>query len=55
LNHRQRLIAVKRVAGNEIGIKNKKYDKSQTILGFTDPKTILLFISVFAAYVLFPA
>ena len=51
LNHRERLIAVKRVAGNETGIKNKAFDKSQVVLGFTDPKTLLLFVSVFAAYV----
>jgi hypothetical protein len=45
------LIAVKRVAGNETGIKNKAFDKSQVALGFTDPKTLLIFVSVFAAYV----
>ncbi|PKS12496.1 hypothetical protein jhhlp_000703 [Lomentospora prolificans] len=49
LNHRERLIAVKRVSGNETGIKNKAFDKKQILIGFTDPKTILLFISVFAA------
>jgi hypothetical protein len=49
LNHRERLIAVKRVAGNETGIKNKSFDKSQVKLGFLDPKTLLLFTSVFAA------
>ncbi|KAH7174105.1 major facilitator superfamily domain-containing protein [Fusarium flagelliforme] len=49
LNHRERLIAVKRVAGNETGIKNKAFDKSQVALGFTDPKTLLIFVSVFAA------
>lgn len=51
LSQRDRLIAVKRVAGNQTGIKNKNFDKGQAVLGFCDPKTILLFISVFAAYV----
>lgn len=49
LNHRERLIAVKRVASNDSGIKNKAFDKSQVALGFTDPKTLLIFTSVFAA------
>ncbi|TRX90605.1 hypothetical protein FHL15_008578 [Xylaria flabelliformis] len=49
LSHREKLIAVKRVAGNETGIKNKKFDMKQVWLGFTDIKAILLFISVFAA------
>ncbi|KAI1267805.1 major facilitator superfamily domain-containing protein [Xylariaceae sp. FL1019] len=49
LNHRERLIAVKRVSGNETGIKNKSFNKAQALKGVTDPKTILLFISVIAA------
>ncbi|KAJ4292019.1 hypothetical protein N0V90_009918 [Kalmusia sp. IMI 367209] len=49
LNHRERLLAVKRVAGNQTGIKNKHFDKGQVHAGFMDPKTILLFIGVFAA------
>ncbi|KAH7024794.1 major facilitator superfamily domain-containing protein [Microdochium trichocladiopsis] len=49
LNHRERLIAVRRVANNETGIKNKSFDKAQVKMGFLDPKTILLFVSVFAA------
>ncbi|GJN74884.1 hypothetical protein PLICBS_008977 [Purpureocillium lilacinum] len=49
LSKRERLVAVKRVASNETGIKNKSFDKKQIKLGFLDPKTILLFISVFAA------
>ncbi|KAL4876419.1 major facilitator superfamily domain-containing protein [Aspergillus karnatakaensis] len=49
LTHRERLIAVKRVSGNETGIKNKSFDKKQIGTGFMDPKTILIFISVFAA------
>lgn len=51
LSHRERLVAVRRVASNETGIKNKHFEKKQIWVGFTDPKTILLFISVFAAYV----
>ena len=49
LNERERLIAVKRVSGNETGIKNKAFNKQQALLAFYDPKAILLFISVFAA------
>lgn len=49
LSARQRVIAVKRVAGNETGIKNKSFNRQQALLAFYDPKTILLFISVFAA------
>ncbi|KAI3334014.1 major facilitator superfamily domain-containing protein [Ustulina deusta] len=49
LNHREKLIAVKRVAGNETGIKNKYLDMKQVWLVFRDPKAILIFISVFAA------
>ncbi|KAF2023465.1 MFS general substrate transporter [Setomelanomma holmii] len=49
LSHRERLVAVRRVAGNETGIKNKSFDKKQVKRGFIDPKTILIFISVFAA------
>ncbi|KAF9872857.1 hypothetical protein CkaCkLH20_09720 [Colletotrichum karsti] len=49
LSHRERLIAIKRVAGNETGIKNKAFDKKQGLVGFFDPKTLLLFTSVFAA------
>lgn len=49
LNERQRLIAVKRVAANETGIKNKSFQKGQVRVALTDPKAILIFISVFAA------
>ncbi|KAI8166926.1 hypothetical protein KHU50_006646 [Colletotrichum sp. SAR 10_65] len=49
LNHRERLVAVKRVSENETGIKNKAFDKKQALLGSFDPKTLLLFTSVFAA------
>lgn len=49
LNERERIVAVKRVAGNETGIKNKTFNKKQAGLAFYDIKAILLFISVFAA------
>lgn len=49
LKQRERLVAVKRVSGNETGIKNKSFDKKQAVVAFQDPKAILLFISVFAA------
>ncbi|CZR63621.1 related to DAL5-allantoate and ureidosuccinate permease [Phialocephala subalpina] len=48
-NDRERLIAVKRVVGNETGIKNKKFVKEQALVAFVDPKALLLFTSVFAA------
>lgn len=51
LTEHERVLAVKRVAGNETGIKNKSFNRKQAILAFYDPKAILLFISVFAAYV----
>ncbi|KAJ9618494.1 hypothetical protein H2203_009091 [Taxawa tesnikishii (nom. ined.)] len=49
LTEHERVLAVKRVAGNETGIKNKSFNRKQAILAFYDPKAILLFISVFAA------
>ena len=49
LNERERLIAVKRVAGNETGIKNKVFRKDQALLAFKDPKMWLVFVSIFAA------
>ncbi|KAF9630220.1 hypothetical protein BFW01_g401 [Lasiodiplodia theobromae] len=53
LKQRERLVAVKRVSGNETGIKNKSFDRKQALVAFQDPKAILLFISVFAAQVHF--
>ncbi|CZR69521.1 related to DAL5-allantoate and ureidosuccinate permease [Phialocephala subalpina] len=44
LTERERLIAVKRVAGNETGIKNKKFVPKQALVAFKDPKALLLFI-----------
>lgn len=51
LKPHERIIAVKRVASNEYGVKNKHFDKKQAMLSFYDPKVILLFICVFAAAV----
>lgn len=48
-NERERIIAVKRVAGNETGIKNKAFNTKQAIQAFADPKALLVFASVFAA------
>lgn len=48
-NERVKLIATKRVPGNSVGIKNKAFNKKQEIVAFTDPKAVVLFISVFAA------
>jgi hypothetical protein len=42
-------MAVKRVSANQVGIKNKTFNKKQAILAFYDPKAILIFVSVFAA------
>lgn len=49
LSKKERILAVKRVASNETGIKNKAFNKKQGLVAFVDPKAILLFISVFAA------
>ena len=49
LNERQRIIAVKRVAANEMGIKNKEFNKKQALVAFYDPKMILIWIAIFAA------
>lgn len=43
------MLAVQRVAGNQLGIKNRKFKKYQLVAAATDPKIIILFISVFAA------
>ncbi|KAK0479698.1 major facilitator superfamily domain-containing protein [Armillaria novae-zelandiae] len=44
-----RVLAVQRVAGNQLGIKNRKFKKEHILVSATDPKIIILFISVFAA------
>ncbi|KAK9414527.1 putative Major facilitator superfamily domain-containing protein [Seiridium unicorne] len=43
------LVAVKRVSGNQTGIKNKSFKKEQFIIAAAHPKMIILFISIFAA------
>lgn len=48
-NERERIVAVFRTTTNETGIKNKKFKVQQALLGFYDPKTLLVFVSVFAA------
>jgi hypothetical protein len=45
-NERERLIAVKRVAGNETEIQNEKFVPKQALVAFKDPKALLLFTSV---------
>ena len=43
---------MKRVAGNETGIKNRRFDKKQALLAssiYRDPKVLLIFISIFAS------
>lgn len=49
LTKSERIIAVKRVVANQTGIKNKSFDPRQGLIALTDPKAILIFISVFAA------
>lgn len=49
LSKTEQVLAVKRVASNETGIKNKSFNPKHALLAFTDPKTSLLFISLFAA------
>ena len=49
LSEHEKLVAVKRVAGNETGIKNKAFNTKQAVLAFYDPKTVLVFVAVFAA------
>ncbi|KAJ6555235.1 major facilitator superfamily domain-containing protein [Mycena sp. CBHHK59/15] len=49
LTPHMRVLAVQRVAGNQLGIKNKKFKKEQVIVAIKDPKIWILFTSVFAA------
>ncbi|KAJ7056258.1 major facilitator superfamily domain-containing protein [Mycena amicta] len=49
LNPRMRLLAVQRVAGNQLGIKNRKFKKEQLWVAAKDVKIWILFSSVFAA------
>ncbi|KAJ7131866.1 major facilitator superfamily domain-containing protein [Mycena crocata] len=49
LKPHMRILAVQRVAGNQLGIKNKKFKREQVIVAIKDPKIWILFTSVFAA------
>lgn len=49
LNKAEKLISVKRVSGNQTGIKNKYFQQDQAKVALHDPKMVILFISVFAA------
>ncbi|KUI63114.1 hypothetical protein VP1G_11443 [Cytospora mali] len=49
LSKTEKLIAVKRVSGNETGIKNKSFRLDQAKVALYDPKMVLLFVAVFAA------
>lgn len=42
LTHKQRVIAVKRVADNMVGVKTKQFKKNQVIEAFTDVKVIAI-------------
>ena len=49
LTPHQRLIAIQRIASNTTGLKSQQFSRPQCLITFTDPKTLLLFLSVFAA------
>ncbi|KAJ7106883.1 hypothetical protein C8R43DRAFT_1140434 [Mycena crocata] len=49
LKPHMRVLALQRVAGNQLGIKNKKYKREQVIVAIEDPKICILFTAVFAA------
>ncbi|KAJ5247246.1 hypothetical protein N7468_002229 [Penicillium chermesinum] len=49
LSKTERIIGIKRVAGNETGVKTKTFNKKQAMVALYDPKAILVFIAVFAA------
>ncbi|KAJ6494230.1 MFS general substrate transporter [Mycena sanguinolenta] len=51
LSQRQKTIAIKRVAGNRIGTKNKVFKYYQLVQAFNDPKTYILFIASIAAQI----
>ncbi|KAJ6626526.1 MFS general substrate transporter [Mycena sp. CBHHK59/15] len=51
LSQRQKTIAVKRVAENRIGTKNKVFKHYQLMQAFRDPKTYILFIASIAAQI----
>ncbi|KAJ7910095.1 major facilitator superfamily domain-containing protein [Mycena leptocephala] len=49
LTPEMRVLAVQRVAANQLGIKNKKFKREQVIVAIKDIKIWILFASVFAA------
>ncbi|KAK7691754.1 hypothetical protein QCA50_005155 [Cerrena zonata] len=51
LNQREKAIAIKRVAGNRTGIKNKQFKVYQMKQAFLDPKTYFLFFAAVAAQI----
>ncbi|KAJ7197770.1 major facilitator superfamily domain-containing protein [Mycena pura] len=51
LSQRQKAIAIRRVAANRTGTKNKVFKYNQLVQAFNDPKTYLLFISSIAAQI----
>ncbi|KAJ7097131.1 major facilitator superfamily domain-containing protein [Mycena belliarum] len=51
LSQRERNIAIKRVAENRTGTKNKVFKHYQLIQAFRDPKTYILFIASIAAQI----
>ncbi|KAJ7204233.1 major facilitator superfamily domain-containing protein [Mycena rebaudengoi] len=51
LSLRQKTIAVKRVASNRIGTKNKVFKYYQMMQAFEDPKTYLLFVASISAQI----
>lgn len=44
VSERQKAIAIDRVRGDQTGIENKTFKKSQMIEAFMDPKTWLMFL-----------
>ncbi|KAJ7197771.1 major facilitator superfamily domain-containing protein, partial [Mycena pura] len=51
LSQRQKAIAIRRVASNRTGTKNKVFKYYQLVQAFSDPKTYLLFIASIAAQI----
>ncbi|KAJ7131167.1 MFS general substrate transporter [Mycena epipterygia] len=51
LSQRQKTIAIKRVAENRTGTKNKVFKHYQLVQAFSDPKTYILFIASIAAQI----
>ena len=49
LSDRQKLVAVERIRFEQIGIENKTFKRDQLVETFTDPKTYLYLLIVFAS------